>query len=224
LFVIEDAACALGSSYKNKFCGTWGDVGCFSFHPRKNITTGEGGAIVTDNLKIAQKIEILRNHGGIKKANQWEFVEAGFNYRLSELQAALGVEQMSRLDKTTRQRQKMARKYLRAFKDIHGIALPDEPKGGCTNFQSLVILLPKEINRDQIIEKLRRKNIEAVLGTYALHSQPAFRKYGYKPGDLPNSYYAYQHSLALPLYSQMTGKEIEYVVKNLVQALACKNV
>src|SRR3990167_6702689 len=82
LLVIEDAACALGSKHRRKMLGTWGDIGCFSFHPRKNITTGEGGAIVTNNPKLAKKIEILRNHGGIKTEKGWQFVEVGFNYRL----------------------------------------------------------------------------------------------------------------------------------------------
>ena len=127
LAVIEDAACALGSKHKNKFLGTWGDLGCFSFHPRKNITTGEGGAVVTNNSRLAQKIEILRNHGGIKRNFQWDFVVNGFNYRLCELQAALGAQQMSHLDKLTLGRQKIARKYLRALRNIPGLILPYEP-------------------------------------------------------------------------------------------------
>jgi len=215
LFVIEDAACALGSKHQGKFCGTWGDIGCFSFHPRKNITTGEGGAIVTNNLKIAQQIEILRNHGGVKKGYQWEFVQTGFNYRLSELQAALGAQQMPQIVKINRRRQKVAQKYLKALKNIPGLILPQEPKDGFFNWQSLVVLLPENLNRDQIIKKLRRKNIETVLGTYAMHSQKSFGKFGYKPGACPNSYYAYKHSLTLPLFSQMTDKEIKYVVEQL---------
>lgn len=219
LIVIEDAACALGSKHKNKMLGTWGDIGCFSFHPRKNITTGEGGAIITNNPKIAQKIDILRNHGGIKKGFQWEFVEPGFNYRLSELQAALGTQQMPRIDQITRARQKIAKRYLRELKNIPDLILPQEPKDGFFNFQSFIVLLPKNINRDQVIAKLRRKKIETVLGTYAMHILHSFKKFGYKPGDLPNSYLAYRQSLTLPLYGTLTNEEIRYIVANLKKAL-----
>ncbi len=133
LVVIEDAACALGSKHKTKFLGTWGDLGCFSFHPRKNITTGEGGAVVTNDKKIAEKIEILRNHGGVKKNNHWEFVKAGFNYRLSELQAALGAQQMPKIDKITKERRKVACKYLAALEGVAELSLPQEPKDGISN-------------------------------------------------------------------------------------------
>lgn len=219
LILIEDAACALGSKHKNKLLGTWGDIGCFSFHPRKNITTGEGGAIVTNNPKIAKQIDILRNHGGVKKGHQWEFVKPGYNYRLSELQAALGTQQMPRIDQITRFRQEIAKKYLRQLKDVSGLILPQEPKDGFFNWQSFVVLLPQNINRDQVIEKLHRKKIESVLGTYAMHSQRSFRGYGYEAGDLPNSYFAYRQSLTLPLFAKMTDKELEYVVNTLKKIL-----
>ncbi len=222
LIVIEDAACALGSVHKNKKLGTWGDFGCFSFHPRKNITTGEGGAIVTNNLKYAEKIEILRNHGGVQKNKKWEFVENGFNYRMSEFQAALGVQQMLELDKITKKRQKVAEKYIKKLAQIPNIQLPKYPNDGEFNFQSFVILLGQGFNRDEIIKKLREKNIESVLGTYAMHAQPSFQKYGYKPGDLPRSYLAYQQSIVPSLYGQMTEKEVEYVTNNLKKCLKKK--
>lgn len=216
LIVIEDAACALGSKHKNKFCGTWGDVGCFSFHPRKNITTGEGGALVTSNPKIAQKIEVLRNHGGQKnKDGAWDFIEIGFNYRLSELSAALGVEQLTKVEQIMAQRQKIALKYLSKLQGIEGVGLPTLPEDGLFNFQSFVILLPPNIKREAVIGHLKEKNIEAVLGTYAMHALKSFQKFGYKPGDLPNSYRAYRSALTLPLYSQMTQKEIDYVVREI---------
>lgn len=220
LFVIEDAACAIGSKLKNKACGTWGDIGCFSFHPRKVITTGEGGAIVTNNSKIAKRIEILRNHGGVKRKNgQIEFIEAGFNYRLSELSAALGVQQMGEIKKIISARQKIARIYLKGLRGIKGIILPYLSDRVEFNFQSFVVMLPKNINRNKTIKELAAKNIEATLGTYSLHSQPAYRRYGYKIGQLKNSYFAYQQTLTLPLSGQMGQKEIKYIIDSLKEVI-----
>ncbi len=215
LLVIEDAACALGSKHKNRFCGAWGDVGCFSFHPRKNITTGEGGAVVTDNPKIASQIEILRNHGGRKSEQGWQFVEIGYNYRLSELSAALGVEQMARLDKINQKRKKVARTYLKKLQGLSNIKLPHEPKDGDFNFQSFVVILPKKINRDDLAKFMLKNNIETVLGTYAMHAEPSYRQFGYKAGDCPKSLYAYKHTLTLPLFSKLTNNQIDYIARTL---------
>lgn len=213
LVVIEDAACAIGSKHKDKFCGAWGDLGCFSFHPRKLLTTGEGGAVVTNNPKLAERIEVLRNHGGIYTKKGWEFVEAGFNYRLSELAAALGVEQLKTLDQTIKNRQKLARKYIQKLKKIKGIVTPDDPKDGNFNFQSLVILLPENIDRDDLASYLKKQNIETTLGTYAIHNQKAYKDF--RPSICKNSLIAYKRSLTLPLYGQMTEQEMNFVVKNL---------
>jgi len=213
LVVIEDAACAIGSKHKSKYCGTWGDLGCFSFHPRKLLTTGEGGAVVTNNPKLAERIEILRNHGGIYTKKGWEFVEAGFNYRLSELQAALGVEQLKTLGQTIKHRQKLARKYIQKLKKVKDIVCPTEPRDGNFNFQSFVILLPENIDRDDLVDFLKKQNIETTLGTYAMHLQKAFQEY--KPSSCKNSRYAYKHSLTLPLYEKMNQAQMNYVVKNL---------
>jgi dTDP-4-amino-4,6-dideoxygalactose transaminase len=218
--VIEDAACALGSIHKDKFCGAWADLGCFSFHPRKTITTGEGGAVVTNDSKLAKKIEVLRNHGGVIKADgDWEFIENGFNYRLSELQAALGVEQMTKIKSTTVDRQKIAKMYFQKLSGLEGIKFVTVLKDDITNFQSFVILLDKNIDREDLRKKLAKNKIETTIGTYAMHAQKSFARFGFKPGDLPNSYFAYKHSLTLPLYGQMTQKEIEYVVGKLKDCL-----
>jgi len=215
LKVLEDAACALGSKHHNEPCGAWGDVGCFSFHPRKNITTGEGGALVTNDPKIAEKIEILRNHGGQKTPRGWKFIEIGYNYRLSELSAALGVEQMAKLDKIDAERKKVARKYLQKLESLSDIKLPHEPKAGDFNFQSFIIILPEKVDRDDLVKYMLRKNIETVLGTYAMHSEPSYRQYGYKPGDCPNSFYAYKHTLTLPLFAKLSETQMNHIVKTL---------
>src|SRR3990167_8775226 len=118
---------------------------------------------------------------------------------------------MKKIDKITRKRQKIARIYLVKLAKIPGIRLPFNPKDGELNFQSLVILLPKNIAREKVIQQMQEKNIETTLGTYAMHSQKSFSGYGYEAGKLPNSYDAQERSLTLPLYGKMTNKEIESV-------------
>lgn len=219
LFVIEDAACAIGSQHKSKFLGTWADVGCFSFHPRKVITTGEGGAIITNNKKIADRLEILRNHGGVSGKNGIEFVEIGYNYRMSELQAAMGLEQIRRAPSIIKKRQIIAKKYLKLLKDLAGVTLPLEPVDGDFNFQSFVVLLAPNIKRQKVIEYLKTKGIETTIGTYAMHAQKSFSSFGYNPGDLANSFLAYNQALTLPLYDGLTTKELVYITDNLKKAI-----
>ena len=219
LLLIEDAACAIGTKYHDKYLGAWGDIGCFSFHPRKVVTTGEGGAIVTDSKKIAQKIEILKNHGSVVTDKGLSFVEAGYNYRLSEIQAAMGMPQLENLGKIVKARQKVARKLIKLLSKIPDLKLPAEPKDVDFNFQSFVIVLPEKVNRDKIIELMRVKNIETTIGTYALHREPAFSRFGYRPGDLKNSDYAYHHTLTLPLFEGLTDRELSLIAQALKDTL-----
>lgn len=220
LIVIEDAACALGSYHKDKACGTWGEVGCFSFHPRKVITTGEGGAIVTSSDELARKIVLYRNHGLNKTAEgKPEFTVAGFNYRMSELQAALGVEQMESFKEIEKIRQNLADNYLELLKDVKGLTLIEKPLDGVSNYQSFVVLLDQNINREKVMTKLKEKGIETTIGTYAQHTQPSYAKFGYHPGDLKNSDFAYQKSLSLPLYASLKDLQQRYIVKELREAL-----
>ncbi len=219
LLLIEDAACAIGSKYHDKYLGAWGDIGCFSFHPRKVVTTGEGGAVVTASAEIAKKIEILKNHGSVATSQGLSFIEAGYNYRLSEIQAAMGLPQLEKLGSIVRARQKVARKLSKYLGKIPGLILPAEPKGVDFNFQSFVVTLPKNINRNKIIELMKRKNIETTIGTYALHREPAFSRFGYRPGDLKNSEYAYHHTLTLPLFEDLTDRELSLIAQALKDTL-----
>lgn len=218
LAVIEDAACALGAEYKGKKSGTMGDIGCFSFHPRKSITTGEGGMVVTNNEKLAQKIEILRNHGGVfnKKIGFYKFERAGFNYRMTEIQALLGIHQMKNIERIINQKRKLAKIYFQKLANIKEIKVPKDTPFGKHSFQSYVILLDKKIDRNKVIQKMRKKGIETTLGTYALHAQPFFVKnYGYRPGELKNSFMAFNRTLALPFYIEITKEQIDYIINNL---------
>lgn len=220
LAVIEDAACALGASYRGKLCGSFGQLACFSFHPRKIITTGEGGMITTDDDDLGARILMLRNHGAIRHDGRYTFEAAGYNYRLSDIQAAVGVAQMRKLESLLEIRRELAHWLKEPVNKIDGIQVPDEPEGFRHTFQSFVVLLPEEVERDGVITDLREQGIESTLGTYALHLQPFFqRRYSYKSRDLPRSAAAYKRSLTLPLYPQMTLDDIDRISGVLAIAL-----
>jgi dTDP-4-amino-4,6-dideoxygalactose transaminase len=225
LAVIEDAACALGAVYRNRFCGAMGDLGCFSFHPRKSITTGEGGMIVTDDESLAERIRLLRSHGGVRRegATYFEFEAAGFNYRMSDLQAAVGVAQMGKLEWVLQRKRELAGQLtaLLGGGAVTGVTPPVEPEGCLHTYQSYVVMLDDALDRDGVIAAMRQRDIETTLGTYALHAQPYFRRsYGYTAGDLPGSHRVFRQSLTLPLYPQMEPGDLERIVEALESVIA----
>lgn len=221
LFVIEDAACALGARYQGQMCGTLGHMGCFSLHPRKAITTGEGGLIVTRDGQLADRLRSLRNHGIVSSPSGYKFVEAGLNYRMTEFQGALGVAQMGRLETIIEQRRSLAAVYDVLLDDISWLERPTVPSGCCHIYQSYVTLLDESLDRDAIIAALRAKDVETTIGTYACHAQPFYHKaYGYTPGDLPCAYQAFRHSLTLPLHSRMSEENVEVVVQALREVVS----
>jgi len=218
--VIEDAACALGATYNGRQCGSFGALGCFSFHPRKIITTGEGGMITTNNAELAQKIALLRSHGGIREDNRFRFVAAGFNYRMSDINAAIGIVQMAKVDHLVHARRHLADRYREFLEGISVLTLPSDEKQSRQTYQSFVVLLQKGIDRDQVIRKMRESGVETTIGTYALHTEQYFEKnYGYKPGHLPGSYECATQGLSLPLYPHMNEEEMTQVVSSLKRAL-----
>lgn len=220
LKVLEDAACASGTTYKNRMCGSLGDLGCFSFHPRKIITTGEGGMITTNNFKLADKIRLYRNHGGIRKKGRYTFVENGFNYRVSDIAAAIGLVQMQKIKKLIAKREKIAKLYKKHLNQIPGVKIPQVPSWGNHIYQSYVVLLDKKINRDKIIEQLKKAGVESTIGTYSIHTQPFFyKKYGNQTRSLPNSYIAFKQSLALPFHAQLTETEIDFITRQLLRLI-----
>lgn len=222
LAVIEDAACALGAEYRGRLAGSIGLAGCFSFHPRKSITTGEGGMITTSDDAFANRVGLLRNHGGARSGGRYLFEEAGFNYRLSDLLAAVGVAQMRKLDLMLEARRRVAAWYDEALDDagLEGLQRPQVPDGRRHTYQSYVILLDSRVDRDAVIGNLAEAGIETTLGTYALHAQPFFaRTYGFSPGDVPNSFRAFTSTLALPLHPGIGSDEVGLVVSQLTSAL-----
>lgn len=216
LKIIEDAACAFGAEYKGLKVGTIGDLGCFSLHPRKAITTGEGGIIVTNNDKLAEKIRILRNHGLSYKNGKAEFVTPGLNYRMTNIQGAIGVVQLKKADKLNKKRIEAARKYNRLFENIGDVITPLEREYGKHIWQTYHIVINKDICRDELIKNLRLKGIETNFGAYSVHSEPYYEeKYSLDDKLLSNSKKAHENGLALPLHQNLTDLDIELIVEEI---------
>ena len=212
--VVEDAACSLGATYKDRFSGNIADVSCFSFHPRKSISTGEGGMILTNNEVLADRIALLRSHGGVRTGYWFEYVEAGYNYRLSDIQGAMGLAQFEKLQTILDKKSHLAHELTRKLSVIKGFRPPLDPTWGKHSYQSFVILVDEDIQRDEMIQQLRALDIECTLGTYALHDQPFFQlSFGYQNGQLAGSHLAFTRSITLPLYPQMTEAEMNILVK-----------
>lgn len=220
LFVVEDAACAIGAERDGIRCGGGPGVGCFSFHPRKLITTGEGGAVTTDDDTLATRLRLLRSHGGQAGPKVGlEFVENGYNYRLSEIQAVLGIAQMRRLNTILEDRRHTAALYHRKLSGMAGLSFPQFDIPGTGTFQSFVVMLADGIDRDQLVVDLRLAGVETTLGTYAQHAHPAFARFGHRPGDLPHSWRAQQQSLTLPLLPHMPVETIDTICLQLARRI-----
>ena len=219
LFVIEDAACALGASYRGKPCGTLGDIGCFSFHPRKVMTTGEGGMVVTDNDEIVKKIRLLRNHGLETSKRYPVFQMAGFNCRLTEFQAALGLVQCNKLETMILHRIALAKEYDYLFQELDDVIIPAIDSNRRHIYQSYVILLKNQKLRNKVIQELKKRNIETNFGTYALSLQKYYKKYCTKGHVLRCSKKAFFRSIALPIYSGMKNSQVLKVARSLKRIL-----
>lgn len=220
LLVLEDAATAIGTKYYDRFCGNLSDMGAFSFHPRKVITTGEGGMLTTNDDALAERIRLLRSHGGVRTGHWFEYEAAGFNYRLSDIQGAMGIAQMEKLNWLIERKRALARALCERLADVRGICLPREPRWGGHIYQSFVILVDDTVDRNRAIEFLRAHGVEATLGTYALHAQPFYqRAFGYRDGQLPNSFRAFTQTITLPLYPQMKEQELDCVAAQTRAAL-----
>jgi len=220
--VVEDAACALGASLKGKQAGTWGVMGCFSFHPRKAITTGEGGIITTDDPDLARKVRALRNHGQDPEASFPDFIMPGFNYRMTEFQAALGSIQMTKLDRIIAARRRLAARYDELL-SATSLQTPAVSTDSQPVYQSYVTLLPEAVagQRAELIKQLKQQGIETNIGTWHMPLTAYFRsRYGYQPGDFPVTDQVFDRSLTLPLHEALTSIEQETVVGNLIECLA----
>jgi perosamine synthetase len=238
LKIVEDAACGFGTKYKNKPVGTSGEMGCFSFHPRKAITTGEGGMLLTNDENYHKIIRILRNHGGgmsdFEKLDQKytfllsEYKHLGYNYRMTDIQGALGVTQMQKAGFILEKRKEKADYYFEKLKNLPWLRLPQTPVYSNHAYQAFVCLFePEKITLDTI-EKLHKKRNDLMFaleengvvtrqGTHAITAQQFYQqKYNIKNLDFAQAYIADRLTIALPLYPTMTIEEQNYVINMLI--------
>jgi dTDP-4-amino-4,6-dideoxygalactose transaminase len=214
--LLEDAACALGAEFEGRRAGAWGIAGCFSFHPRKSITTGEGGVVATNDAALARRIRTLRNHGLDPAAAAPDFVEAGYNLRMTEFQAALGASQMKKLERITERRRTAAAVYDEILAQS-GITPPASLPGARHVYQSYVALLPAEAapKRAEIMARMKEESIEVAIGTYHIPLTSYFRRSGYKAGDFPITDDIAARAVTLPLFEAITANQQAKVVRVL---------
>ena len=227
--IIEDAACAAGSSYNGKPAGTLGLAGAFSFHPRKSITTGEGGMVTTNDSVLAECCNQLRNHGASISEEQRhngarpyllpEFNLLGFNYRMTDLQGAVGLVQLQRLDAFIDERQRWADFYRSELATIPWLRVPTVTVGNRHGWQSFVCYVDPEtapMPRNQLMEKLQDRGISTRPGTHAVHMLGYYReRFGYSPDDLPGARDCDRQSMAIPLHNRMSEADYSHIVETL---------
>jgi perosamine synthetase len=219
--VIEDAACALGAALDGRQAGAWGTLGCFSFHPRKAVTTGEGGMITTNDVILARRLKALRNHGLDPDSDGPEFMMPGFNYRLTEFQAALGSVQMSKLNRILAARRRLAGQYDALLSSTF-IQPPRIRPGSEPAFQSYVVLIPEFAapRRSDVLRFMKERGIETSIGTWHIPLTRYYsNRYGYGPGDFPVADQVFARSVALPLYEHLSFDDQAYVISQLTAVL-----
>jgi perosamine synthetase len=223
LKVIEDAACAHSAKYKNRFVGTIGDIGCFSFHARKGMTTGEGGMVVTNNEELAEEIRSLSIYGTVSAWSREisdkfilpEFVKLGYNYKMSDISAAVGIAQLKRLDKLIEKKRFLAKYWDEKLQKFEFIEPPYCSRDVKHVYQSYVTLVDKRINRNKLIELTRSRGIQTQIGTYACHVQPVYNS----TQNCPNSLDIFNRSLSLPMYYKLREEDIDVAAKVLRNTL-----
>ena len=224
--LVEDGACAAGAGYKGQPAGSLGTLGCFSFHPRKSVTTGEGGMITTNDDRLAEIISTLRNHGasiseeqrhhGAKPYILPDFNMLGYNYRMTDLQAAVGIVQLKKLDLFIDERAQWAKYYDEQLKDIDWIRTPTVATEYKHGWQSYVVYIDETkspISRNEMMEKLQQMGVSTRPGTHAPHMLGYYaNKYSIKPIDFSGAKDCNDFSMSIPLFNKMTKEDYEYVV------------
>lgn len=214
IFIIEDAACSLGAEYNGIKTGKLADITCFSFHPRKVITTGEGGMAVTNEASLAEELGALKKFGLKTKDGGISFVIFGTNYKLSDVLSAIGLAQIKKIDSIIDRRIELANYYNKLLEETESIRPPQKAVNAKHIYQTYAVYIEKEGVRDKIIEELRKENIETQIGTYALHMLPSYKGVK-KIGKLERAEKLYKNLLALPMCHSMTNEDQEYVVSKI---------
>ena len=228
LAVIEDAACAAGTTYQGRPVGAIGDIACFSLHPRKVITTGEGGVVTTDRADLAEYIKSVRNHGATGPApgsdptrpyTMGTFNTLGYNLRLSDIQSAVGLAQMEKLDALLAERRRLALRYTEKLSAVAGLLCPVDDAGH--TYQSYVIRITEgRLARNRIMDTLAASEIQTRPGTHAVHRLGYYvNKYGLVPDQFPNACAAEDTTITLPIFPGMTDEQHDFVTDKLTSAL-----
>lgn len=227
--VLEDAACAAGARYKGRWSGTLGLAGAYSFHPRKSITTGEGGMVLTNNEALAEKMQMIRNHGASLSEEQRhlgpkpyllpEFNLLGYNYRMTDLQAAIGLVQLKKLEGFISERAKWAKYYADELSSVEWLRTPNEPEGGRHAWQAFVCFVDESkspLKRNDLMEKLQELGISTRPGTHAIHQLGYYKEqFSLTDEQFPRATLAANCSMAIPLHNKMTEDDYAYVVEKL---------
>lgn len=214
MFIVEDAATSIGTKLGNDFVGSMANASCFSFHPRKLITTGEGGMVTTNDRELDNKIRMFKTFG--KKENK--FVNIGTNYKISDILSSIGITQLRKIEKIIKNRIKMAKVYSEIIEKIEHIQPQELTKNARHTYQTYTCIIAKSNMRDKIIRELARNNIESQIGTYALHCLPAFNRC-LRDGYLINSKWLYQNTISLPMHEEITIDDQERVCKIIKDVL-----
>ena len=226
LFLIEDCAHAIGAKFENKHAGTFGDAGCFSFYPTKNITTIEGGMVICNSKNTLQRIQTFRNHGITRTLKQrfsdgkpWDYdeIEPGYNFRLDEIRASLGISQLNKISKLNALRRKACEYYNSKLDNIDGIESPQLSKKNDNAFHLYIIKIKKDygLSRDKLFLKLLNSGIRTSVHYKPLHKFTVFKKTAKIKKELKNSKNLYTEILSLPLFPMITKKEQDYVIENI---------
>lgn len=224
--ILEDAACAAGAQYKGTYAGGLGDAASFSFHPRKSITTGEGGMVTTNDDALFERMSQMRNHGATISEEQRhhgpkpyilpDFNLLGYNYRMTDLQGSVGLVQLPKLRGFIEERAKWAAFYRQELAGIKWLATPQEPESGKHGWQSFVTVVDPQkapCSRNELMEKLQEKGISTRPGTHAVHMLGLYQeKYGFDPTDFPGALACNDNTMAIPLHNRMTAEDYAYVV------------
>ncbi|RLI74044.1 aminotransferase DegT [Archaeoglobales archaeon] len=218
IYVIEDAACSAGAMLNGKKVGSQADMTCFSFHPRKVITTGEGGMITTNSKEFAERAKSLKRFGIRNVNGQIRFVEVGTNYKMSDILAAIGLVQLEKIEDIIKVKIEKAKVYTELLEKVDGIKPPEVRPNTRHTFQSYACYVEKKGMRDKIRQELAKNGVESQIGTYCLHLEPAFKDVK-RVGKLENSEKLYYNLLTLPLHHELTLEQQEMICKIIKEVL-----